>query len=157
MAQGKPDCTISSGKIVDNSIDEAINGYATQIRVQLHRDGQTVTVSDNGRGIPVELHPQAGISTLEVILTTLHAGGKFDQASYTTSGGLHGVGSSVVNALSKSLVANIKRDGFEYEQRYRQGTPITKVEELKAARGTGTRITFQPDEEIFGEVNLTRP
>jgi DNA gyrase subunit B/topoisomerase-4 subunit B len=139
-------------EIVDNSVDEAINGYASSIQVTLHEDGQKVSVEDNGRGIPVEPHPKDGRSTLEVILTTLHAGGKFDQASYKTAGGLHGVGSSVVNALSKNLLARVKRGGVTYEQRYRKGIPQGPVEEVGAARGTGTRITFEPDPTIFQQV-----
>ena len=101
-------------EIVDNAVDEATNGYATQIDVILHKDGQSITVTDNGRGIPVDMHPKMKKPTLEVILTTLHAGGKFDSSNYITSGGLHGVGSSVVNALSEELVATVKRDGKKY-------------------------------------------
>jgi len=141
-------------EVVDNSIDEAINGFANKITLTLKRDGQTVNVSDNGRGIPVEIHPKAGISTLQVILTTLHAGGKFDQGSYITSGGLHGVGSSVVNALSQKLVATVRRDGFEYQQSYRRGKPTSEVEQIKEFRGTGTMIEFTPDEQIFGDLGF---
>jgi DNA gyrase subunit B/topoisomerase-4 subunit B len=141
-------------EVVDNSIDEAINGFASKISVCLHRDGQTVTVSDNGRGIPVDIHPKAGIPTIQVILTTLHAGGKFDQGSYITSGGLHGVGSSVVNALSEELIATIRRDGWEYRQVYRRGKPQTEVEKVKEFRGSGTSIQFKPDSQIFGDVEL---
>ena len=105
-------------EVVDNAVDEAVNGYASIIDVILHKDGQSITVSDNGRGIPVDIHPTKKIPTLEVILTTLHAGGKFDHSNYITSGGLHGVGSSVVNALSVELIAEVKRDGNRYRQTY---------------------------------------
>ena len=142
-------------EIVDNAVDEATNGYATQIEVVLHRDGRTVSVSDNGRGIPVDKHPTKKVPALQVILTTLHAGGKFDGSSYVTSGGLHGVGSSVVNALSESLVAQVKRDGALYEQRYERGVPVTKLKKLRSnVRGTGTTITFTPDPEIFEATDL---
>jgi DNA gyrase subunit B/topoisomerase-4 subunit B len=137
-------------EIVDNSIDEVMNGYATRISVTLGADGKTVSVSDNGRGIPVDLHPKTGLSALEVIFTTLHAGGKFDNDAYKVAGGLHGVGASVVNALSKSLVAEVRRDGIAYTQRYRKGKPQGGVEPgEEAVRGTGTTITFTPDPEIF--------
>ncbi|MEM1054146.1 MAG: DNA topoisomerase IV subunit B [Bacteroidota bacterium] len=140
-------------EIVDNAVDEATNGYASLIEVTLHKDGQTISVTDNGRGIPVDKHPTKKVPTVEVILTTLHAGGKFDGSSYITSGGLHGVGSSVVNALSVSLVAQVKRAGRLYEQRYARGVPVTKLKTLKRnVRGTGTTITFTPDEEIFSRV-----
>ena len=141
-------------EVVDNSVDEAINGYATTITVTLHDDGSTVTVDDNGRGIPVGPHPKDGRSTLEVILTTLHAGGKFEGKNYKTSGGLHGVGSSVVNALSTELIAKVKRDGVTYEQRYSRGVPQTGVEKTGPARGTGTSIQFTPDPEIFNKVQF---
>src|SRR5687768_7569903 len=108
-------------EIVDNSIDEVINGYATRVEVTLHEDGKSVTVTDNGRGIPVDDMPRYKKSALEVILTTLHSGGKFEKESYTHSGGLHGVGSSVVNALSAELTAVVKRDGAEWRQTYAQG------------------------------------
>ena len=140
-------------EIVDNAVDEATNGYASQIDVTLHRDGKTVSVTDNGRGIPVDKHPTKKVPTLQVILTTLHAGGKFDGGSYVTSGGLHGVGSSVVNALSESLVASVKRDGKLYEQHYARGSATTKLKTVRRnVRGTGTTIRFTPDEEIFGTV-----
>ncbi len=140
-------------EIVDNAVDEATNGYATLIEVTLHKDGRTVTVTDNGRGIPVDLHPVKKKPALEVILTTLHAGGKFDGGSYVTSGGLHGVGSSVVNALSESLVAQVRRDGKLYEQRFARGAAVTKLKTLRdGVRGTGTTITFTPDDEIFERV-----
>ena len=142
-------------EIVDNAVDEATNGYATLIEVALHKDGRTVSVTDNGRGIPVDVIPGKGVSALEVILTTLHAGGKFDGGSYVTSGGLHGVGSSVVNALSESLVAEVKRDGTLYRQSFARGVSqgtITAVRE--GVRGTGTTITFLPDEAIFGPIRF---
>ena len=144
-------------EIVDNSVDEAINGFATSIQVTLHAGGQAVTVDDNGRGIPVEPHPKdkLGRSTLEVVLTTLHAGGKFDHNSYKTAGGLHGVGSSVVNALSRLLVARVKRDGKTWEQRFKRGKAVAPVALIEAsARGTGTKIYFEPDEQIFGEIEF---
>lgn len=141
-------------EVVDNAIDEAINGYATQIQVVLHGDGKSATVTDNGRGIPVDVHPKTGRSALEVILTTLHAGAKFDQGSYITSGGLHGVGSSVVNALSEELVATIRRDGGTWQQRYRRGRPVTDVEQVGPARGSGTTIFFRPDPQVFGDTRM---
>ena len=141
-------------ELVDNAVDEAINGYASRISVVLHKDGRAATVSDNGRGIPVDMHPKLGRSALEIILTTLHAGGKFDNSNYITSGGLHGVGSSVVNALSSSLMAFVYRDGKEWRQEYRRGKRRGPVREVGTARGSGTRIQFTPDEQIFGEVRF---
>jgi DNA gyrase subunit B/topoisomerase-4 subunit B len=138
-------------EIVDNACDEAMNGYASTITVTLHKDNETITVDDNGRGIPVDMHA-SGRSALEVILTTLHAGGKFDNDSYVTSGGLHGVGSSAVNALSARLEARVRRDGKEWVQHYTHGRPKAPVEAVGPARGTGTRITFRPDPTIFEEV-----
>jgi len=138
-------------EIVDNAVDEAIAGYATRITVTLHPDGNTCTVDDNGRGIPVDIHPTQKRPALEVIFTTLHAGGKFKDGVYVTSGGLHGVGASVVNALSQRLEAHVKRDGREWLQTYRHGRPLTKVKDMGEARGTGTRITFTPDEQIFDD------
>jgi len=108
-------------EIVDNSVDEVINGYATQIEVILHEDHKSVTVVDNGRGIPVDIKKEFGKSALELVLTTLHAGGKFSSGQYQYSGGLHGVGSSVVNALSEEMVARVRRYGIEWEQRYERG------------------------------------
>ena len=141
-------------EVVDNAVDEAINGYASTIQVVLKADGKTVSVTDNGRGIPVDIHPKLGVPALQVILTTLHAGAKFDNGSYITSGGLHGVGSSVVNALSESLLATVRKGGFEYQQGYRRGRPKTELKKLGPARGTGTTIQFTPDHEIFGEVEF---
>lgn len=141
-------------EIVDNSVDEAMNGFASTIEVTLHEDGCSITVSDNGRGIPVDVHPIEKRSALELILTTLHSGGKFNNNNYTTSGGLHGVGSSVVNALSSELVATIKRDGLTYRQRYERGIPQTSVDVVGDARGSGTEIFFRPDTQIFPDTSF---
>src|SRR3954451_15319692 len=138
-------------EIVDNSVDEVINGFASRIEVRLHKDQKSVTVVDDGRGIPVDIKKEFKKSALELVLTTLHAGGKFSAAQYQFSGGLHGVGSSVVNALSEELVAQVKRDGSLWEQRYERGRPVSKLRKAGAARGTGTTIMFRPDPEIFGE------
>ena len=137
-------------EILDNSVDEVINGFATRIEVTLHKDGKTVTVGDDGRGIPVDIMPKFKKSALEVILTTLHSGGKFEQGNYIHSGGLHGVGSSVVNALSEKLDMRVKRDGKHYVQSYARGVPVTKLKAEGNARGTGTETRFTPDAEIFG-------
>jgi DNA gyrase subunit B len=136
-------------EIVDNAVDEVMNGHASRIVVTLEADGKTMSVADNGRGIPVDIHPKTGQSALEVIFTTLHAGGKFDHDAYKVAGGLHGVGASVVNALSKSLVAQVRRDGVTYTQKYRRGKPLGPVEPGEPARGTGTTVTFTPDPEVF--------
>ena len=141
-------------EVVDNSVDEAINGFATAITVTIHKDGCSATVSDNGRGIPVDLHPKLGKSALEVILTHLHAGGKFENKVYETSGGLHGVGASVVNALSSSLVATIKRGGKVWEQNYERGRPLAPIAHVRDARGSGTTLFFRPDDEIFPETKF---
>ena len=137
-------------EVVDNSIDEAMVGYCDKIDVQINKDG-SVTVSDNGRGIPVDMHPVEKRSALEVVMTVLHAGGKFDKSSYKVSGGLHGVGVSVVNALSEWLKVEVKRDGKIYFQEYKRGVPVKPVKEIgKAKRGeSGTKTTFMPDTEIF--------
>ncbi|HLE70400.1 MAG TPA: DNA topoisomerase IV subunit B [Vicinamibacteria bacterium] len=136
-------------EILDNSVDEAMNGYATSIQVTLHEDHSSITISDDGRGIPVDRHPKAKKSALEVILTTLHAGGKFDGQNYKTAGGLHGVGASVVNALSSHLVARVKRDGYVYQMEFKQGRPVTKLKTVGRGRGSGSTITFHPDPKIF--------
>ncbi len=140
-------------EVVDNSIDEALAGACTSIQVIIHKNG-AVTVSDNGRGIPVGIHPTEGISTLQLVMTELHAGGKFGDGGYKVSGGLHGVGVSAVNALSVGLEAEVRRDGYIWRQRYERGTPITKVERLGPTEETGTRITFLPDPEIFPDTEF---
>ena len=136
-------------EIVDNSVDEVMNGHATRIVVTLGQDGRTISVSDNGRGIPVDNLAKTGKSALEVIFTTLHAGGKFDNDAYKVAGGLHGVGASVVNALSKSLTAEVRRDGWTYTQQYQRGKPLGGVQRGEASRNTGTTVTYTPDHEIF--------
>jgi DNA topoisomerase IV B subunit len=136
-------------EIVDNSVDEAMNHHADKIRVTLHKDGASCTVVDNGRGIPIDKHKQHKKPALELILTTLHAGGKFEATNYYHSGGLHGVGASVVNALSEKLVARVKREGAEWEQSFSRGKPTSGLKKLAAARGTGTSIYFKPDTQIF--------
>ena len=139
-------------EIVYNSIDEAMAGCCTKIVVTIQTDG-TVCVQDNGRGIPVEVHPTTNISALETVMTTLHAGAKFGGHTYQVSGGLHGVGASVVNALSSWLRVNVRRDGKLYQQEYRQGIPQAEVTEIGQADDTGTTITFLADNEIFSSVN----
>jgi DNA gyrase subunit B/topoisomerase-4 subunit B len=141
-------------EILDNSIDEAMNGYASNITVTLHDDGSSITIADDGRGIPVDKHPKTKKSALEVIFTTLHAGGKFEAGNYKTAGGLHGVGASVVNALSKELVATVRRDGAEWEMRFKQGHPVGAVKKNGAARGSGTTVFFRPDATIFPKVEF---
>lgn len=141
-------------EILDNSVDEAMNGYAHSIGVILHEDGCSLTVSDDGRGIPVDIHPVAKESVLQVILTKLHAGGKFNNNNYKTSGGLHGVGSSVVNALSIDFRVHVERDGGVYEQRYSKGQPQSKVKRVGSSRFSGTSIFFRPDPEIFEDIHF---
>lgn len=136
-------------EIVDNAVDEAMNGHASSIVLTLHADGASITVVDDGRGVPVDRHAKTKKSAMEVIFTTLHAGGKFEQQTYKTAGGLHGVGASVVNALSKDLVATSKRDGQQWQQKFKRGKPAGPVKKLGAARGTGTTIFFRPDPTIF--------
>ena len=135
-------------EIVDNAVDEALAGFCTKILVTVHPDN-SVTVVDNGRGIPVDEHPVKKIPTLEVVLTILHAGGKFDNSAYKVSGGLHGVGSSVVNALSKKMIAQVKRDGNVYEMQFERGKTTQKMKVVGASEDTGTAITFWPDDQIF--------
>src|SRR5258707_4720331 len=137
-------------EIVDNSIDEVINGFAKTIWVTLDKNGRSATVEDDGRGIPVDYVPKYKKNALELILCTLHAGGKFEQGNYIHSGGLHGVGSSVVNALSSSLIARIKREGKHHVQTYAKGLATSKLKIEGKTRGTGTTITVTPDAEIFG-------
>jgi len=141
-------------EVLDNSIDEAMNGYASNIIVTLHEDGASVTIADDGRGIPVDKHPKTKKSAIEVIFTTLHAGGKFDAGNYKTAGGLHGVGASVVNALSKELVATVRRDGSLWEMAFAQGRPVGPLKRSGSARGTGTTVFFRPDSTIFPKVEF---
>lgn len=141
-------------EIVDNSIDEYMNGHADHITVTLHKDGRSISVTDNGRGIPVDKHKKYKKTALELILTTLHAGGKFSDKNYTHSGGLHGVGASVVNALSKELIATVKREGAEWQQRFVRGIAKGDAEKVGKATGHGTTIFFRPDEEIFSRTDF---
>jgi DNA gyrase subunit B len=137
-------------ELVDNSIDEAMAGFCDHVNIVIHK-GETVTVTDNGRGIPVGYHEKTGKDALEVALTILHAGGKFGGGSYKVSGGLHGVGLSCVNALSEELTVEVRRGGKIYRQKYQRGIPMTKVEVVGecAEDDTGTSVTFKPDAEIF--------
>ena len=143
-------------EVLDNAVDEAINGHASVIHVTLEADGKTVCVEDNGRGIPVEKHPtdKEGRSTLEVIFTQLHAGGKFEQGAYRTAGGLHGVGASVVNALSNLLEVQVRRNGKTYSQNFSRGRPLSPTREIGPGRGTGTQVRFSPDDTIFPSVDF---
>jgi len=142
-------------EIVDNAIDEAMNGHASTVSVTLHKDSSSVTVSDDGRGMPVDIHPKHKKSALEIIFCTLHAGGKFDDANYKTAGGLHGVGASVVNALSSELFVTVRRDGAEWQMKFRQGGVAGKLAKLGAAKGHGTTVFFRPDPTIFPKTDFS--
>jgi DNA gyrase subunit B len=141
-------------EVLDNAVDEAMNGYASNIVVTLHKDGSSITVADDGRGIPVDKHPATRKSALEVIFTVLHAGGKFEKGNYKTAGGLHGVGASVVNALSTELRATVKRDGSQWEMVFKRGKPTGPIKKVGAARGSGTTVYFHPDTTIFPKVEF---
>ena len=141
-------------EILDNAVDEAMNGFASSITVTLHSDGSSITIADDGRGIPVDKHAATKKSALEVIFTVLHAGGKFEHGSYKTAGGLHGVGASVVNALSTELRASVKRDGYLWEMSFKRGKPTGPLAKAGPARGTGTTVYFHPDPTIFPKVEF---
>jgi DNA gyrase subunit B len=141
-------------EILDNAVDEAMNGYASNIVLTLLEDGSSITISDDGRGIPVDKHAKSKKSALEVIFTVLHAGGKFEQGNYKTAGGLHGVGASVVNALSSELRASVKRDGTTWEMSFKRGKATGPLKKAGAARGTGTTVYFHPDATIFPKVEF---
>src|SRR5215212_2896913 len=141
-------------EILDNAVDEAMNGFASNIVLTLHGDGSSITIADDGRGIPVDKHSATKKSALEVIFTVLHAGGKFEHGSYKTAGGLHGVGASVVNALSTELRASVKRDGVLWEMSFKRGKPAGPLKKAGSARGTGTTVYFHPDPTIFPKVEF---
>ena len=136
-------------EVLDNSVDEAMNDHASEILLKLHADGTSITVTDNGRGIPIDKHPKTKKPAIETILTTLHSGAKFDGQNYKTAGGLHGVGASVVNALSKKMVVTVKRDGATWEMKFSKGKPTSGLKKLGPARGSSTSVYFHPDPIIF--------
>jgi DNA gyrase subunit B len=142
-------------EILDNSVDEAMNGYASKIEVTLHEDSQSITISDNGRGIPVDIHPKFKKPALELILTTLHAGGKFSSSNYAAAGGLHGVGASVVNALSSEMVVTVSRDGAQFQQTFSRGKPQSPLKRIGMTKARGTKVFFRPDLEIFSSVTFS--
>lgn len=142
-------------ELIDNSVDEALAGYCDLVKIILNGDG-SITVSDNGRGIPVDIHPATGRPAVEATLTLLHAGGKFGGHGYEISGGLHGVGLAVVNALSRMLQIEIKRDGIHYIQEYARGKVISPLKKIGATNETGTKVTFFPDSEIFSEIEFNK-
>ena len=141
-------------EILDNAVDEAMNGFASSVVLTLHADGSSITISDDGRGIPIDKHRSTKKSALEVIFTVLHAGGKFEHGSYKTAGGLHGVGASVVNALSSELRARVKRDGALWKIAFRRGKPTGPLTKAGAARGSGTTVFFHPDPTIFPKIEF---
>jgi DNA gyrase subunit B/topoisomerase-4 subunit B len=141
-------------EILDNAVDEAMNGFASNIALTLHADGRSITVADDGRGIPVDRHSATKKSALEVIFTVLHAGGKFEHGSYKTAGGLHGVGASVVNALSTELLARVRRDGSLWEMAFNRGRSTGPLKKVGPARGSGTAVFFRPDPTIFPKVDF---
>jgi DNA gyrase subunit B/topoisomerase-4 subunit B len=141
--------------VLDNAVDEAMNGYASNIAVTLHQDGSSITVADDGRGIPIDKHPTSKKSALEVIFTVLHAGGKFEQGSYKTAGGLHGVGASVVNALSTELRASVRREGTLWEMSFKRGQPTGPLKKVGAAKER--RSTFTRTPQFFRKSSSIRP
>lgn len=142
-------------EILDNAVDEAMNGHASKIVVTLHKDGESVTILDNGRGIPVDTHPKFKKPALELLLTTLHSGGKFSDHNYVSAGGLHGVGASVVNALSKELHATVWRDGYEWQQSFQRGKPVGALKRIAKSKQHGTAIFFRPDDQIFRAIQFS--